>query len=420
MTLAVAVLVGAAAGADADEGPGARAAKALGVYVSAGVGAAYSGNRGLGGERSVYFDLGRPVGSLSLGLAGRRGWRVEVEGSYRYNDAEVVFGGGQDDLQPDADSRIEARSLGVNVLYEPDVPLGFRPYVGAGLARARTSFEINEYRTGATRLDDEDTALVWQVIAGFGVRLGRRLELLADYRYWRAPEIELEAPDGASVNTDYRVHSAMLGLRYAPLGPAPGAGSRAVERNPGWYVRAQGGMSFAKDAEIQDSLSNFDAFDVGEVATLALGRTVGRRWRVELEGVHSRHDSEIIDFGPLVGEARAAGRVQDRSLMANVVYEPGWSLPVRPYAGIGAGMAWSDWDVRLRADDAVFVDDTGSAPAAQVMLGAAAGVSTSLQVTAEFRYWITDRFDLEQPDGRPLRSRQSVNSLMLGLRYTLH
>lgn len=402
----------------------ARSAEASDFYVSAGVGAAYTPNgslEGPGGE--VWFDLGRPVGSLALGMERDSGWRFELDGSYRFNDAEVVFfEDGSPDLQSDADSRISALSLALNAIHEWETQLGVRPYLGAGVGGARIDYEISEYFSGERMLDDEDRALVYQLVAGFGLEVTRRLDLLVDYRYWHAPDVGLQAVDGAAVETEYRIHSAMLNLRYRPFGSGRGAapaGPKDATGRRGWYVHGRGGMSFAKDAEIEDNIANFDAFEVGPTWVVGLGRTLGERWRLELEGAHRSNEAEIVDFNPELGEDRADGTVRARSLMANLIYEPGWQTTFRPYVGLGAGVAWARWNVGLKPDDSTFVDDRDAAAALQVMFGAAAAVNERLAVTAEFRYWLTAPFDLEEPDGRPMRTELTVNSLMLGVRYAI-
>jgi opacity protein-like surface antigen len=229
----------------------------------------------------------------------------------------------------------------------------------------------------------------------------------------------LEDVAGESLEVDHEIHSAMLNLRFRPAARVARARTGAAERRQGWYLHSNAGMSFAKDAEIKDNLANFDAFDIGTVAAVALGRTVAERWRIELEGARRSNEVELIDFNPEFGEERAEGRVAVRSVMANLAYEPDWNTAFRPYAGLGVGMAWSKWDVRLEADNSTYVDDQDSAPAFQVMFGAAADLTERLEATAEYRYWMTGLFDLAEPDGRPMRTEHTVHSVMFGLRYTL-
>ena len=400
--------------------PAAARGEAPDLYLSGGIGAGYARNgslRGIGTE--VDYDLGRPIGTLGVGIERGR-WRFELDGTYRANDVEVVFfDDGTPDVAPDSDSRITARSLAVSALYDFGLGWGFRPFLGVGVGGAVIDYEITEYIVGTRLLDDSDTVAAYQLVAGFGLPLTPRLEVLVDYRYWIAADIELETVDDRAFDLDYEVHSAMLNLRFRPQAVATRTRARDALRARGWYVGGHGGMSFAKDAEIKDNIANFDAFDVGPVATLAVGRTLGERWRLELEGARRSHEAELIDFNPEFSEDRAEGRVRARSVMANAIYEPTWNTPFTPYAGLGVGMAWSDWDVRLQASGDTYVNDRDGAAAVQVVFGAAAEVAERLELMAEFRYWMTGLFDLAEPNGRPMRTELTVSSLMLGLRYTL-
>jgi opacity protein-like surface antigen len=199
----------------------------------------------------------------------------------------------------------------------------------------------------------------------------------------------------------------------AKRGGAPGA------RGDGWYVAARGGATFPKDAEIKDNRANFDAFDVGYAASLAAGYRLGTRWRLELEAARRRNEAELIDFNPEFGEDRASGHVRADSLMLNAAYQPAWDLPFQPFAGIGVGMAWSDWDVRLDTTGETYVDDDDSAWAIQFELGAAAALTERLSGSVSYRYWQTGLFDMTQPDGRDLRTELTVHGVTLGLRVAL-
>lgn len=404
-------------------GPAGGAAAAE-LYLSAGAGIADATNSRFDDTAvNVDFDVGMPVGVVALGLApvGRRhGWRFEVEGGYRYNDAEVVFfDDGRPDLAVDADSRLQATTLGANAVYEFDLGRGFRPFVGGGLGLAWVDYEINQYITEVRILEDDATALAYQLIAGLSMSLAPRWDLSLDYRFWQAPDIELEDVGGEPFDTDHSIHSAMLSLRYGFGGQASPVSLERPRRTAGWYLQAGYGPTRAKDAEIKNNIANFDAFDLGDTFTIGAGYTFAGPWRIELEAAHRQVEPELIDFNPEFGEDRANGQVRGRSLLGSVYYEPRWRLPFQPYAGIGAGVAWSDWDVSLNADGSAYLDDDATAAAFQVTLGACAALTGRLALTAEYRYWQTGLFDLEEPTGAPLRTELTMHSAMLGLRYRL-
>jgi opacity protein-like surface antigen len=395
------------------------AAAAPSVYVSAGAGAADAPNGTFEGTGiHVDFDLGKPIGVLALGVDFADGWRFELEGGYRYNDTEVVFfDDGRSDWAVDSESVLSANTLGLNAIYQFDPDWAFKPYLGAGLGAAWVDYEINQYITDVRMLDDSDTVLAYQLIAGLAMPLGEHWALGLDYRYWRAPQIELDDVNGEPFDTDHAQHSAMLHVRYGFGASVRRAPAPRPARQAGWYTALAGGPARAKDAEVKDNLTNFDAFDVGPAFALAAGYRFAGPWRLELEAARRRVEAELIDFNPEFGEDRANGHVRSTSLMASLAYEPDWKVPFQPYAAIGAGMVWSDWDVTLNQDGSTWVDDDASALAYQVAVGAVAPLTDRLAMTVEYRFWLSGQLDLAEPDGTPMRTELTVTSLMLGLRY---
>ena len=415
MTAAILAAIWSCGAAAADGGTG-RA-----WYLGGGVGAGYADNGDAVGGR-VDFDLGRPVGMVVAGVDLGSRWRLELDASHRFNDAEVVyFPDGVGDVQPNSDSTLTARGIGATIVHRFDAGTGFRPYLGAGLAVARIDYELTEYITDRRLLEDRDTALAYQLVAGIELPISKRLDVATEYRLWHAPEIELEDVSGEDFDTAHRVQSVMATVRYRfQDGPARvGSGRQVALPGAGWYVSGAGSATFPKDAEIKDNRANFDAFDLGYAASLSAGYRFDDRWRMELEVARRRNEAELIDFNPEFGEDRASGDVRADSLMLNAAYHPAWALPFRPFAAVGVGMAWSDWSVRLDTTGETYVDDEDSAWALQVELGASAALTERLAGTVSYRYWQTGLFDMAQPDGRDLRTELTIHGVSLGLSYAL-
>lgn len=101
-----------------------------------------------------------------------------------------------------------------NVYY--DAPLGWaiRPYVGAGVGVARIDAELS---LGALRLVDEtDTVLAWQVMAGLSYPATERVSLSVGYRYFATQDAELsETVGGRTFDSEYRSHNVELGVRFS-------------------------------------------------------------------------------------------------------------------------------------------------------------------------------------------------------------
>ena len=190
----------------------------------------------------------------------------------------------------------------------------------------------------------------------------------------------------------------------------------ATQRGNGSYLATHFGTGFAVDAEIKDNRSNFDAFDIGPVATLAVGRARGDRWRFELEAALRRNAAEVVDFNPEIGEDRATGTVRATSLMTNAIYRFYPQSAIAPFAGVGAGLVWADYDVKVLGS--TFVDDDDTALGAQAIFGVDITLSPRLTFSADYRLWYASGIKMRQPDGRRLKTNHQVHSVMAGLRYS--
>jgi opacity protein-like surface antigen len=316
----------------------------------------------------------------------------------------------------------------------------WRPYLGLGLGRGEIDVhysdpEINGrfiQRPRRDIIDDSDSGLAWQFIAGFTVPLTRRLELAADFRYWQMPDVNMREVSGADVDTDHTVRSAWLHLRYngekAGVFRAPPP-RQAFAR--GWYVTGNLGAGFAQDEDIEDQTLVIDAFGLGPTATVGVGYQLHPRWRVELEGSYWKNDVEVMEFDKDFGEDAASGSVESYSLMLNAIFQFAPGSTVRPFFGLGGGWIRSYYDIttfgfcRNFACDPVeqrslLVDDHGTAAAAQAMVGVDVAITDRLSFSAAYRQLITGTTDMERPDGTPFNTeKRYVTSVTAGFRYRL-
>jgi opacity protein-like surface antigen len=376
---------------------------------------------------TIDFDFAE-AGFLSFGFAADNHWRLELEAAYRHNDTEILFFPESGlEVDPESSDEVEAFSLMVNVLRDFNVGIALRPYIGAGVGTAEVEYKVGEssinglfvQRPRRAIIDDKSTSFAFQLIVGFTMPLSRSFDLAADYRYWQATSVELEDAMGQELDTKHVTHSAGMSLRYYPGGGARPKTPR--EAHPGYpkgfYLAGSFGNGLAPDAEIQNSLANFDAFDIGPVATLAAGYGLGDRWRFEVEASRRKNDAEIIDFNPEFGEDRAIGRVRADSLMANAIYRFFPRSAIAPYVGLGVGLAAADYDVDVPGE--TFVDDDADALAYQAIIGVDIAVSPRLTFSADYRIWMTSELKMKQPDGTPLETEHRTDTMMVGLRYAL-
>ena len=169
---------------------------------------------GGGFDQTVEFESGLAgIGALGYGFGN--GLRTELELGYRENDIDSVSGvSGSGD--------VEATSAMANVAY--DFNFGrITPYVGAGAGLVDLDFSSASPIAGST-LDDDDTVFGYQALAGVAFGVTDRIKLTLDYRFLNTEEAEFTTAGGTGVDTNYRNHSIMVGLRFsfgAPPAPPP-------------------------------------------------------------------------------------------------------------------------------------------------------------------------------------------------------
>ena len=192
-----------------------------GVYVGAGLGANY-----LQGSSDAGLDIGFEwgwAGALSVGYGFGNGLRLEVEGSYRTNDVDVIKNGGRF-----ARTGGSAQSYGAmfNALY--DFNLGMvAPYVGAGVGYQIHNYDsVRGTAANGSRLDidGDEGNFAYQAIVGaaFPIQSVPGLAITAEYRFMGTLGHDIDgtvtAANGArsrgTFEADNFNHSIMFGVRY--------------------------------------------------------------------------------------------------------------------------------------------------------------------------------------------------------------
>lgn len=145
------------------------------------------------------FDPGW-LGVGAVGYAFPSGIRLEGELGYRRNNVDGGSG------------HAEAWSLMGNALYDFNTGTRFTPYVGAGVGGARLNF--NNVSAGATSIDDSDTVLAYQGLAGVTYQVETNIKLDLGYRYLATEKPSFRTRAGGTVDSEYDDHAVMFGLRY--------------------------------------------------------------------------------------------------------------------------------------------------------------------------------------------------------------
>ncbi|AJP73124.1 OmpA family protein [Sphingomonas hengshuiensis] len=113
-----------------------------------------------------------------------------------------------------------ALSFMVNSLFDFGDDDGVQGFVGPGLGVARVKEKIG-LNTRGNFLDDSDTVVAWQVLAGVRAPLNDSIDVSLKYRFFNAPGVELTDIAGRNTYFRYRSHSIMGGLVFNFGAPAP-------------------------------------------------------------------------------------------------------------------------------------------------------------------------------------------------------
>jgi outer membrane protein OmpA-like peptidoglycan-associated protein len=116
-----------------------------------------------------------------------------------------------------------ALSFMVNGLWDFGDDDGVQGFVGPGLGVARVKERVG-LSTAGNFLDDSDTVVAWQAIAGIRAPINDKIDVSLKYRFFNAPGVELRDTLGRSVHERFRSHSIMGGLTFnfgEPPAPAP-------------------------------------------------------------------------------------------------------------------------------------------------------------------------------------------------------
>jgi OmpA-OmpF porin, OOP family len=174
------------------------------------------------------YDFGGVVG-YDFG-----GFRLESEVSYRSAEltetivsaAGIPQGAGATVRTGafDTNGNVSALSFMVNGLLDFGDDDGLQGFVGGGVGVARV--DVNNILAAPAWLNDSDTGLAWQALAGIRAPLSDSWDVGLKYRFFNAPKVDLVDRLGRAVSTRFRSHSLMGSLVYNFGGaPEPEAGA---------------------------------------------------------------------------------------------------------------------------------------------------------------------------------------------------
>jgi len=195
--------------------PGMSYAGETGPYVSGSLGLSQPSDTditGTGINTSLDSDLGYGY-ALALGNAFGNGVRAEVEVNYRDSSVDSIGS---------ASGAGDISGLGVmfNGYYDFNMDSAWTPYVGAGVGRARISYD-GVSPVGGSRINDGDSVFAYQAIGGVSYKLNDQANMFSEYRYFGTEDPSFRTASGVDVDAEYGEHRFMVGLRWFFDAPKP-------------------------------------------------------------------------------------------------------------------------------------------------------------------------------------------------------
>jgi OmpA-OmpF porin, OOP family len=184
-------------------------------------------NNAVAPDYGLGFDIGL-VGGYDFGMV-----RAEVDLAYkRAGVDEVVLGQGvcstPQNCILDADGDGSVLSAMANLILDFGDNDGLSGFIGAGAGMSRVSIDTDFNGTFPTipstnfGFDDEDSAVAWQLIAGFRVPVSQNIDAGVKYRFFNTRELEFS--DGVDrLSGHWRSHSLLASITYNFYSPPPPA-----------------------------------------------------------------------------------------------------------------------------------------------------------------------------------------------------
>jgi outer membrane protein OmpA-like peptidoglycan-associated protein/opacity protein-like surface antigen len=185
-------------------------------YLLAGGGASLPSDTDIsGGGVATQVDTKLGYGALAaFGVDFGDNVRTEFEFAYRRAGIDQVGTG------TTGSGDIGAYSAIGNVIFDFSNTSAVTPYAGLGLGAARIDYD-DVSPVGGSRINDGDTVLALQGIAGLALELSPSIAMFTDYRYMAAGNPKLMTDAGAKTEGAFSEHRFTLGLRWSFGGPEP-------------------------------------------------------------------------------------------------------------------------------------------------------------------------------------------------------
>jgi opacity protein-like surface antigen len=213
-------LLFAAATAALMAAPSISAAQDTGWYLSGNIGyGAHTDSEFTSGVLGDVESEGGLALSLGLGYEFANNWRLELDGTAMSTDMGTLASAGEVDVE------LQTAAAMLNAIYDFNDFGAWAPYIGAGLGLVQT--DVNLYDRGVVAINDKDSSLGWQILAGLGYSITDNLSWDTNYKYLDAGNVQVDGLQSVTPNAisadveDVGAHTLMTGFRYRFGGATP-------------------------------------------------------------------------------------------------------------------------------------------------------------------------------------------------------
>jgi len=183
------------------------AASAQEWYARGEIGVGMDGEADLDADAPISGDLDVDSADYFALAAGRDwgGWRLEGELARRQTDLDPS-------LALDEGGSIDSTAFMIS-LYRDFLNGPVQPFVGAGIGIARSEVKLsNSAPLLPVSIDDDDTTLAYQIVAGAALQLADHVSVEAAYRYFAANGAEGTGASLSAPDFDYEAESSQQGV----------------------------------------------------------------------------------------------------------------------------------------------------------------------------------------------------------------
>jgi OmpA-OmpF porin, OOP family len=198
----------------------------------------------------------------------------------------------------------------------------------------------------------------------------------------------------------------------------------SLAANEGWYATVGAGASIAgnsKANEAQGTTKYKLSSKQGYAGSVALGYYLNPNFRVEGQvGYLTNNLKDVKENGSsVIGTTKFDGHLNTWTTMANVYYDVDADWALKPYVGLGLGLANTNAKIDGTLSGSAFeIKKSKSALAYQGIVGVKYAISEDVDLGLEYRYFNVNSFKVKQKNTtNEYKVSYDRHLVMLGLSF---